>query len=90
MLDSDDLGFTLAPRLNAAGRLGQPQLAVELLITDRLDRAEELARYIDQLNVNRQSLERSILLAAEKWRRSNSIPKTIPPWFWPITIGIPA
>jgi len=65
-LSSEDVGFTLAPRLNAAGRLGQPQLAVELLITDRPERAEELARYIDQLNADRQHLERSILLAANK------------------------
>ena len=54
----------LAPRLNAAGRLGQPQLAVELLVTDRPDRALELAQYIDQLNATRQTLERSIQLAA--------------------------
>ncbi|HYW78487.1 MAG TPA: DHHA1 domain-containing protein, partial [Thermoguttaceae bacterium] len=53
----------------AAGRLGQPQLAVELLITDRPDRAEELAQYIDQLNANRQTLERSIQLAAGKQAR---------------------
>lgn len=65
-LDSEDIGFTLAPRLNAAGRLGQPRLAVELLITDKPDRAEELAQYIDGLNGSRQSLERSILLAAGK------------------------
>jgi single-stranded-DNA-specific exonuclease len=65
-LDSEDLGFTLAPRLNAAGRLGQPQLAVELLVTDRPERAEELALYIDQLNASRQTLERSIQLAASK------------------------
>ncbi len=65
-LDCDDLAFVLAPRLNAAGRLGQPQLAVELLVTDRADRARELAQYIDQLNANRQTLERSILLAATK------------------------
>jgi len=38
-LAADDLGFQIAPRLNAAGRLGQPQLAVELLVTDREDRA---------------------------------------------------
>lgn len=66
MLDCDDLAFTLAPRLNAAGRLGQPQLAVELLATDRPDRAEELAQYVDQLNATRQTLERSIQLAATK------------------------
>ena len=56
----------LAPRLNAAGRLGQPQLAVELLVTDRPERALELAQYIDQLNATRQTLERSIQLAASK------------------------
>ena len=65
-LASEDIGFSLAPRLNAAGRLGQAQLAVELLTTDRADRAEELAKYLDQLNGTRQSLERSILLAAGK------------------------
>jgi single-stranded-DNA-specific exonuclease len=65
-LDSDDVAFALAPRLNAAGRLGQPQLAVELLVTDRPERARELAQYIDQLNASRQTLERSIQLAAAK------------------------
>ncbi len=65
-LDAEDLGFQIAPRLNAAGRLGQPQLAVELLTTDRQDRALELAQYIDGLNASRQTIERSIQLAASK------------------------
>ncbi len=65
-LDAEDVGFQIAPRLNAAGRLGQPQLAVELLVTDRPERAEELAAYIDGLNATRQTLERSIQLAAAK------------------------
>ena len=65
-LQSEDIAFALAPRLNAAGRLGQPQLAVELLVTDRPERALELAQYIDQLNATRQTLERSIQLAAGK------------------------
>jgi single-stranded-DNA-specific exonuclease len=65
-LDAEDVGFQIAPRLNAAGRLGQPQLAVELLVTDRSDRARELAQYIDGLNATRQTLERSIQLAAAK------------------------
>ena len=65
-LDAEDLGFQIAPRLNAAGRLGQPQLAVELLVTDRPERATELAQYIDGLNATRQTLERSIQLAAAK------------------------
>jgi single-stranded-DNA-specific exonuclease len=65
-LDCEDIGFTLAPRLNAAGRLAQAQLGVELLVTDRPDRALELAQYIDQLNGSRQTLERSMHIAARK------------------------
>lgn len=64
--DSEDIGFTIAPRLNAAGRLGQAQLAVELLVTDSPQRAQALAEYVHELNSSRQSLERSILLAANK------------------------
>ncbi len=65
-LHSEDIGFALAPRLNAAGRLAQAQLGVELLVTDRPERAVELAQYIDQLNGSRQTLERSTQLAATK------------------------
>lgn len=65
-LASEDIGFTLAPRLNAAGRLGQAQLGVELLVTEDEPRAEALANYIQVLNDNRNKLERSIHLAASK------------------------
>ncbi|MBI1901715.1 MAG: single-stranded-DNA-specific exonuclease RecJ [Planctomycetia bacterium] len=65
-LSSDDIGFGLAPRLNAAGRLGQARLAVELFTTPSEPRAMELAQYVEELNENRKSLERSIYLAANK------------------------
>lgn len=65
-LESDDIGFTLAPRLNAAGRLGQAQLGVELLTTENSERATALAEYLHELNSSRDSLERSIYLAANK------------------------
>src|SRR5262245_64444122 len=65
-LCSEDLAFGLAPRLNAAGRFGQAQLAVELLTTDSRERAQQLAEYIHELNGSRESLERSISLAAAK------------------------
>jgi single-stranded-DNA-specific exonuclease len=65
-LDSEDIGFTIGPRLNAAGRFGQAQLAVELLTTDSPERAQQLAEYIHELNSSRESLERSIQLAAGK------------------------
>lgn len=64
-LSSDDIGFMLAPRLNATGRLGQGELGVELLTTDSHQRAEELARQIDELNTNRMEVERTILQAAK-------------------------
>jgi len=66
LLNSEDIAFTLAPRLNAAGRLGQAQLAIELLITEDERRATDLATYIDQLNESRSSLERRIYRAANK------------------------
>lgn len=65
-LDSEDVAFSLAPRLNAAGRLGQAQLGVELLTTRSAERATALAEYLHELNGSRQSLERSIYLAANK------------------------
>ncbi len=65
-LDSEDIAFCLAPRLNAAGRFGQAQLAIELMTTDSRERALQLAEYINELNSSRESLERSIQLAAAK------------------------
>jgi single-stranded-DNA-specific exonuclease len=74
-IDAEDVGFTLGPRLNAAGRLGQAQLAVELLLTDRPERADELARYVDGLNGSRQKLENSIYLAANKQAKEQFDPE---------------
>lgn len=65
-LSAEDIAFTLAPRLNAAGRLGQAQLGIELLTTQDPQRAAVLAEYIDRLNGDRESLERSIVIAATK------------------------
>ncbi len=79
-LEGEDLAFQLVPRLNAAGRLGQASLAVELLTTDRPDRAETLARYLDQLNASRKSLERSIYLAALKQIKEHYPPAAYPAW----------
>jgi single-stranded-DNA-specific exonuclease len=65
-LNTESIAFNLAPRLNASGRLGQAQLGVELLTTSAGERAESLAEYIDQLNKNRDTLQRSVTLAAQK------------------------
>ena len=65
-LAAEDIAFMIGPRLNAAGRLGQAQLGVELLTVENEERAKSLAEYIDQLNKSRDSLDRSILRAANK------------------------
>jgi len=77
-LSAEDVAFSLGPRLNAAGRLGQAQLAVELLTTERSDRAQELAAYVDRLNASRQTLERSIYLAAHKQAKEQFDPRSDP------------
>ena len=59
-LSSIALGFTLAPRLNAAGRMGKAEVALELLLTEDPVRAEELAQAVCQLNRDRQALEKDI------------------------------
>ncbi|MDR0480164.1 MAG: single-stranded-DNA-specific exonuclease RecJ, partial [Burkholderiaceae bacterium] len=52
-----DLGFALGPRLNAAGRLADMRLGIELLLTDDPGRADDLARQLDAINRERRSIE---------------------------------
>jgi single-stranded-DNA-specific exonuclease len=66
MLTAENIAFKIAPRINAAGRLGQAQLGVELLTTRDPERAKTLAEYLGRLNEDRDSLERSVTLAATK------------------------
>ena len=63
-LDSFDIGFRLAPMLNAAGRLGHARLAVELLTSDNPTRAARIAEYLKDQNAKRQRLEKKIFHAA--------------------------
>ncbi len=56
-LKTTDLGFCVAPRLNAAGRLSDMSLGIECLLTDDAAKAEELARKLDQLNRERRAIE---------------------------------
>ena len=77
-LDTESIAFNLAPRLNAAGRLGQAQLAVELLTTPAGPRATQLAEYIHELNNTRDSLQRSVQLAASKQAKTEFDPEVDP------------
>lgn len=57
---STSVGFALAPRINAAGRLGSVQTAVSLLLCEHMDTAEKLALELCTLNQNRQKIEQTI------------------------------
>ena len=59
-VNSVTIGYTLAPRINAAGRMGCAGIAVELLLTDDVVRAEELAADLCRLNKERQNVELGI------------------------------
>ena len=66
------VGYILAPRINAAGRMGRVELAVELFLTEQPAHAAQLAQGLCQLNKQRQSIEAGIycqavaMLPAEK------------------------
>jgi len=70
-VDAGKVGFRLAPRINAAGRLGDPSAALELLLTEDADEARRLADRLEELNRDRQAVEEKILRAAiakvEEW-----------------------
>jgi single-stranded-DNA-specific exonuclease len=70
-VDAGAIGFRLAPRLNAAGRLCRPEAALELLLTDDRETASALASELEQLNRDRQAVEERILREAveaiEEW-----------------------
>ena len=63
-ITSIQIGFILAPRINAAGRMGRAELAAELLLTDDPAEAEGLARELCELNRERQAVEQEIFARA--------------------------
>lgn len=64
-LTEETIGFTFAPRLNALGRLGDANPAVELLLTNNPSRARVLATQIEGLNAQRRLLTSQVYKAAE-------------------------
>lgn len=63
---SSDLGFCIGPRLNAAGRLDNMSIGVELLLANEMSKARELALDLDQLNQTRKEIEAGMKLEAIK------------------------
>lgn len=93
-ISAEDIAFGIAPRINAAGRLGQARLAVELLTTTNRQRAAQLADYLDQLNKDRQTVERKMAKQAREmvdehpeWGNDPALVLAHPEWH-PGVIGI--
>ena len=58
-ITNSDLGFYIAPRINAAGRMESGNLAVELLETEDLEKARNIAEKLNQLNIERRMLDKT-------------------------------
>ena len=59
-----DIGFVIAPRINAAGRLGEADVAMELLTTDSMQRALALSTYLDARNLERKKIQDAMVVEA--------------------------
>jgi single-stranded-DNA-specific exonuclease len=64
LLSAADLGFAVAPRLNAAGRLTDMSVGIACLLTDDYSEAQRLAAMLTQLNVERREIEQRMQLEA--------------------------
>ena len=78
-ITATDVGFNIAPRLNAVGRLANASLAVELLLSDDEEQAEKIATRIEELNNERKELTSKVyedcLAQVEKngWQHRNTL-----------------
>ena len=76
-LNASSVGYILAPRINAAGRMGQIHLAVELFLTSDRNYAETLAEELCQLNRQRQMVETTIYEQAIEMLPKERMPEAI-------------
>jgi single-stranded-DNA-specific exonuclease len=67
-IDAGALGFRLAPRINAAGRLYRADAGVELMLTTDRDRADQIAEELDRANGERRWAEQKVVEGAERAR----------------------
>ncbi len=76
-ISASSIGFMLAPRINAAGRMGQIHLAIDLFLTDDPGKAADLARQLCDLNRQRQAVESEIYAQAVSMLPSGRPPEAI-------------
>ena len=76
-VSASSVGYMLAPRINAAGRMGQIELAIELFLTQDPERGEYVAKALCELNKQRQSVEQEIYRQAVEMLPEGEIPEAI-------------
>ena len=76
-LTASSVGYALAPRINAAGRMGRIELAIELFLTKDPSRGAELAKMLCDLNKKRQEVEQEIYRQAVEMLPEGEIPDAI-------------
>ena len=76
LLTSGRVGFVLAPRLNAAGRLGSALRGVELMMSKSDAEANPIARELEELNARRQEIDRATLQQAREMVLAMDLPST--------------
>ena len=76
-VSASSIGFILAPRINAAGRIGQIELAIELFLTEDTQEADRLAKALCELNRQRQTVESEIFQQAVSMLPSGKQPEAI-------------
>ena len=75
-IDSTMVSFGMAPRINACGRMGKAHVAVELLLEQNETKAREIALRLDELNRQRQQVEKNIFDEAIDMINKNGMDKT--------------
>ena len=76
-VSASSIGFMLAPRINAAGRMGQIHLALDLFLTEDPEKARELAAALCDLNRQRQAVESDIYATAISMLPQGKAPEAI-------------
>ncbi len=76
-LNASSVGYILAPRINAAGRIGHIELAIELFLTKDPIRAKEVAASLCELNRQRQAVEAQIYEQAKEMLPTDALPEAI-------------
>lgn len=78
-INETDIGFNIAPRLNAVGRLANANMAVELLLSDDENEADKLAKQVEELNEERKDLTAEVYekcmqqIKENSWQRANTL-----------------